>query len=624
MDGAGYAGIEPMKIEELRHRLSERILVTDGAMGSELLQRLPEGSRLDLAAHEHPRDVLDIHLAYIEAGAELIETATFGCSRPRLERERAGDLTETVNSAAVKIARDAREVSGRDVLIAGSIAPLAGVLDLDEPEGRAMIPLAHAEQAAVLAGRGADLLILETFFRVDELAIAVAAVRSVTDLPLIGMMTFAHERPPHPYKEQAEQLDELAELDLLAVGVNCAPGPMGTIEILRQVTQLRVPLAASPNAGTLVRREGRILMPPATPSYLGLFARQAVSLGAAVVGGCCGTGPEHIRAIADAVHNLVPESRANKVTVSVESVPASEPVKPSSSLAAKLERGRFVRLVQLDPPKGTNADALLDAAEELAAHPDVDGVDINSNPLARLRMDPLFLGQLIQQRSGLEAVPHITPRDASLMGLQSQLLGAWRGGIRNLLAITGDPSQLGDYPGVHDVYHVDIFELVRALSRMAEGFDCAGNRIGDPPGFLIGVAANLNADDPAREADRLRRKADNGAHFAMCQVCFDWAPWERFVELFHGDLPLPMLAAVWPLRSVRMALRLHHEVPGILVPDDLIAALDTAGAHAAKVGYQRAVQLLAEAPERAAGAYLIAPFKQPQAVLPLIDDALSL
>jgi homocysteine S-methyltransferase len=610
-----------MKIEELQRRMSERVIVGDGGMGSELLQRLPEGSRLDVAAYEHAQEVLDVHVAYIEAGAELIETATFGSSRPRMARGRVGDLTEKVNAQAVKLAREAREISGRDVLIAGSIAPLAGTLDLDEPEGRAMIPTAHAEQAAILAGRGADLLILETFFRVDEMAIAVAAARSVTDLPLIGMMTFANERPPHPYVEQAAMIDELADLDLVAVGVNCAPGPMGAMEVLRQVRQDKMPLATSPNAGMLLQREGRILMPPATPSYLARFAGQAVGLGAAYVGGCCGTGAEHVRAIAEAVAGLKPKPRS-KTTVAVPaSRPAPEPVRPSSSLASKIERGRFVRLVQLDPPKGTNTEAILEAAAAIGAHPDIDAVDINSNPLARLRMDPLFLGQLIQQRTGVETVPHITPRDASLMGLQSQLLGAWTGGIRNLLAITGDPSQLGDFPGVHDVYHVDIFELVRALSRMAEGFDCAGNRIGDPPGFLVGVAANPAADDPWKEANRLQRKVDNGAHFAMSQVCFDWEPWDRFVEHCGGELPIPMLAAVWPLRSYKMALRLHHEVPGIVVPEDLLADLEAAGADAAKVGYERAVELLQQAPERAAGVYLIAPFKQPQAILPLIDDA---
>jgi homocysteine S-methyltransferase len=612
-----------MKVDDLRRRLADHVVVMDGAMGSELLQRLPVDARIDRAVHDHPQEVLEIHLAYIEAGAELIETSSFGCSRPRLERAGAGDLTENINAGSVKLAREAREISGRDVLIGGSIAPLAGVLDLDEPEGRAMIPLAHAEQAAILAGRGADLLILETFFRVDELGIAVAAVRGVTDLPIIGMMTFAHERPPHPYREQAELLDELAELDLAAVGVNCSPGPMGALEILRHVRQVSVPLAASPNAGTMVRREGRILMPPATPSYLGQFSRQVVELGGAVIGGCCGTGTEHTRAIAEAVRGLVPEPRSATAVATTKTVQKPEPVRPSSSLAAKLERGRFVRLVQLDPPKGTNVDALLEATSAIAAHPDVDGVDINSNPLARLRMDPLFLGQLVQRHAGVEAVPHITPRDASLMGLQSQLLGAWRGGIRNVLAITGDPSQLGDYPGVHDVYHVDIFELVRSLSRLAEGYDCAGNRIGDPPGFLVGVAVNPAADDPQVEADRLRRKVDNGAHFAMSQVCFDWQAWDEFAGLFGGELPIPTLAAVWPLRSLKMAMRLHHEVPGILVPDDLLQAMEAAGGDAVKVGYQRAVELLHEAPRRAAGAYLIAPFKNPQEILPLIDDAQS-
>jgi homocysteine S-methyltransferase len=610
-----------MNPEKLSQRFADHVVVMDGAMGSELLQRLPEDSRMDVAAHEHPQTVLDIHLAYIDAGAELIETATFGSSRPRLDRAKCGDLTEAVNASAVKLAREAREISGRDVLIGGSIAPLAGVLDLDEPEGRAKIPQAHAEQAAILAGRGADLLILETFFRVDEMAAAVAAIRGVTDLPIIGMMTFAHERPPHPYEEQAELLDELAELDLVAVGVNCSPGPMGALEILRHVRQVRVPLAASPNAGTLVRREGRILIPPTTPSYLGQFARQVVGLGAAVVGGCCGTGIEHTRVIAEAVRGLVPERRSAARVAVVESAPKPTPVQPSSTLAAKLEQGKFVRLVQLDPPKGTNVDALLEASSAIAAHSRVDGVDINSNPLARLRMDPLFLGQLVQRRTGLEAVPHITPRDASLMGLQSQLLGAWRGGIRNVLAITGDPSQLGDFPGVHDVFHVDIFELVRSLSRLAEGFDCAGNRIGDPPGFLVGVAVNPAADDPQKEADRLRRKVDNGAHFGMSQVFFDWAAWDAFVELFGGELPIPTLIAVWPLRSSKMALRLHHEVPGILVPEDLLAAMEAAGGDAAEVGFERAVKMLREAPGRASGAYLIAPFKQPQAILPVIDEA---
>jgi homocysteine S-methyltransferase len=365
-------------------------------------------------------------------------------------------------------------------------------------------------------------------------------------------------------------------------------------------------------------------MPPATPAYLARFARLSVELGTSLVGGCCGTGPEHIRAIAEAVQGLKPVRRV-AASVAVGE-PEEAPVRrrrPESTLAAKLSSGEFARIVQLDPPKGTNAEAVLRAADALAAHPAVDAVDINSNPLARLRMDSLSLAAEIQRRTGLETVPHITPRDASLMGLQSQLLGAWLNGVRNVFAVTGDPSQLGDYPGVHDVYHVDIFELVRAISRMAEGFDCAGNRIGDAPSFFTGVAVNPAVDDPEHEADRLKRKIDNGAHFALTQVFFEWSPWERFLEIFGGSLPIPVLVAVWPVRSHKMALRLHHEVPGIDVPDDLLAALEGAGPDASQVGRERALQLFREAPGYADGVYLIAPFKKPENVIPLIDEAMG-
>lgn len=608
----------------IRRRFADRVVVGDGSMGSELVSRLPPGTALEAAAFTHPESVLDIHLGYLQAGAELIETATFNASRPRLERDREADFLETINSKAVKLAREAREIAGVDCLVAGAIGPLAGVIDLDEPSGPPAIAAAHAEQAQILAGRGADLLMLETFFRVDELVLAVKAVREVCDLPLVGLLTFATERPPHQYEEQAALVDELAELDLLALGINCAPGPMGALEILRKTRETVTPLAALPNAGVLSRRDGRFYMPPATPAYLARFARLAAELGVSMVGGCCGTGAEHIRAMAEAVRGIRPERRIDVSVSLAETQPAERPRRePSSSLSAKLASGEFVRVVQLDPPKGTNADAVLRAAELLARHPAVDAVDINSNPLARLRMDSLSLAAEIQRRTGLETVPHVTPRDASLMGLQSQLLGAWLNGVRNLFAVTGDPSQLGDYPGVHDVYHVDIFELVRAVSRMAEGFDCAGNRIGDAPSFFTGVAVSPAVDDLEHEADRLRRKIDNGAGFVMSQVFFEWAPWERFLELFGGRLPIPALVAVWPVQSLKMALRLHHEVPGIDVPQSLLDAMEAAGSGASEVGRERALTLFREAPDRADGVYLIAPFKQPENVIPLIDEAIG-
>lgn len=364
-------------------------------------------------------------------------------------------------------------------------------------------------------------------------------------------------------------------------------------------------------------------MPPATPSYLARFARLAAELGASLVGGCCGTGPDHIAAMAEAVRDLHPVLHAASTARVDDHPPRLRSTGPQSELAAKLADGHFVRLVQLDPPKGTSAEAVLQAADRLAAHPNVDGVDVNSNPLARLRMDAIMLALEIQRRTGLESIAHITPRDSSLMGLQSQLLAAWMGGLRSLFAITGDPSQLGDYPGVHDVYHVNIFELVRSVARMADGVDCAGNPIGDPPDFFLGVAVNPSVDDLQHEVDRFRRKIDAGARWAMTQVFFEWAPWERFLELLGEAPPVPTLVAVWPLRSLKMALRLHHEVPGINVPDDLLTALEAAGPDAARVGRERALEMFRQAPAWANGAYLIAPFKQPEEVVPLIDEGMT-
>ncbi|MCP4899545.1 MAG: bifunctional homocysteine S-methyltransferase/methylenetetrahydrofolate reductase, partial [bacterium] len=348
-------------------RLRTHVVVADGAMGSELLASVEDETQLELAPVMHPKSVLEAHLRYLEAGAEIIETATFGASRLRLERHHAGDLAEKVNSEAVKLAREAREISGSDCLVAGSIGPLAGVVDLDEAEGRLLIPSAHAEQATHLVGRGADLIVLETFFRLDELLLAIRAVRSVTDLPIVAMLTFAAERPPHAYREQAVLLDEVADADVAAIGVNCSPGPMGSLEILRQVQSTNVPLAAMPNAGELLRRDGRILMPPATPSYLARFARNAASLGASIIGGCCGTGPDHIKAMADEVRGVVP-MRHSQTKISVEEVVAPVPQvrAPQSSLAEKLAQSQFVKMVQLDPPKGTNADAVVEATKVLA------------------------------------------------------------------------------------------------------------------------------------------------------------------------------------------------------------------------------------------------------------------
>lgn len=607
----------------LHRRFRDRVVVADGAMGSELLVRLPRGSRLDLAPLEHPEMVLEVHLAYLEAGAEVLETASFGASRPRLERIGAGSEVAALNEAAVKLARQAREVSGADCLVAGAVAPLGGLLATDDPAQRQIVAAAFREQAAVLAGRGADLLVLESFTRREELELALEAVRAEVPLPVVAMMSFTGGGSAADLAERAETIGRLAGRDVLAAGVNCSPGPWGTLEVLERVPGDRQwRLAAMPSAGVLGRRNGRLVAPPATPSYLADFARRAAAAGAVLVGGCCGLGPDHIRAMAQAVRGVRPAGRrATAVAVAAGRREEAETRRPTSGLAETLAAGRFARVVQLDPPRGSNADRLVAAARTLAASGAVDAFDINANPLARLRMDSLWLAAEIQRETGVETIPHITPRDGSVMGIQAQLLGGWRAGLRNLLAITGDPSQAGDYPGVRDVYHVDVAELVRGVRQMAGGIDFAGNRIGQPPAYLVGVAVDPGAEDLDREIERLDRKVQAGAAFAMSQVFFSWEPWLRLLDRCGGSLPVPALVGVWPLSSLNLALRLHHEVPGISVPEDLLAALDRAGPGAARVGFERAARMLAEAPALAAGAYLIAPFRNPEEIAGLVGLA---
>jgi homocysteine S-methyltransferase len=290
----------------------------------------------------------------------------------------------------------------------------------------------------------------------------------------------------------------------------------------------------------------------------------------------------------------------------------------SSGLARKLAGKQFVNVVQLDPPKGSNAELVLQAVERFLEVGGVDAVDLNSNPMARLHMDSLWMAAEVE-RMGMETIPHITPRDASLMGLEANLLGAWRAGIKNVLAVTGDPSQIGDRAGAHDVYQTDGVGLVEILTQLNEGTDWAGNAIGDPPSFTVGVAVNPNAEDLDREVERYLRKIENGAHFAMTQVFFEWSCWERFLDKIGGASPIPVLIAVWPLTSYRLALRLHNEVPGIVVPKAVQDRLEQAGQGARTEGFALAREIYEESKKRKeGGVYVIAPFKNPSAALEVL------
>ena len=517
----------------------------------------------------------------------------------------------------MKLAREARDVSGAPVLVAGSIRPLG---DAESgPRGEGAFGL-FAEQARLLAGRGVDLFMVETFFDVSELVTAVEAVQSVSSLPIVAQLTFDEEGETLAGWSAAAAFAELRDRGVAAIGANCGIGPQAALAALHEMSAVAggTPLTAQPNVGMPSRTAGRLVFPNGTPDYFAEFAAQARSLGARVVGGCCcGTTPAQIAAIRAAVEEAR-EPRLSLVAVERE-IPrgAVEPAE-KTELARRLEAGEWVVSVELDPPKGANLDNLLRVAAVLKDSGLVHAVDVNDNPMARARLSALMAAVTIERTVGIETIPHVTPRDASVMGLQSQLLGAHAEGIRNVLAVTGDPPHVGDYPGARGVYDVDSIGLVSILSRLNEGMDYAGKQIDAPTSFFIGVGVNPSADDLETELERFRRKLDAGARFAMTQALFDVAYLDRFLEALGGSAPIPLLVGVWPLQSFELAFRLHNEVPGITIPDEVQRRLAAAGADAARVGLELARGLVEELRGRTAGIYVIPPFKEPEAALDLL------
>jgi homocysteine S-methyltransferase len=379
------------------------------------------------------------------------------------------------------------------------------------------------------------------------------------------------------------------------------------------------PLAALPNVGLASLAGGRVIYPHATPEYFAEFAAHARRLGARIVGGCCGTTPTEIAAVRAALDSERPPSAP---LVLVERDLASLPIEQhaETGLARALREGDWVTCVELDPPKGANPSSMIAVSRRLKESGLVGFVDINDNPLARARMSALMSAVAIEQAAGLETIPHVTPRDTTIMGLESLLLGAHAAGVRNVLAVTGDPPEVGDYPGSHGVYEVDSIGLASVVSRLNAGEDYNGKAIDGPTSFFLGVAVNPSADDLGVELERFHRKIEEGARFAMTQALFDLAYLDRFLERLGGRSPVPLIVGVFYVRSYELALRLHNEVPGIVVPDPVQERLRQAGARAAEEGLAIARELYGASKERAAGVYVIPPFKQPETALEVLAD----
>ena len=585
-------------------------LVGDGGMGtlvSSAVARLRCPEEANIRA---PESVLSLHLGFIRAGADIIETNTFGANRRKLAEQYLEDDVAAINEAAVKIARDAREVSGADVFVAGSIGPLGGPAKDRET--------VFGEQAQLLEGRGVDLFMIETFYELDELLTAIGAVRAVSSLPIVALLTFDEDSQTLGGVSAEQAAAALAALDVAAIGANHGVGLQAALRAIERMGESGKPLAALPNVGLASLAGERVIFPHATPEYFAEFAAHARELGARIIGGCCGTTPTEIAAI----RNAVDEDRSPRTRLVVREreivVSASEPER-ETLLQRKFRAGEFVVSVEIDPPRGGNAHSMLELARALQESGHVDVVDVNDNPRARARMSGLIASATIERVVGLETIPHLTPRDASIAGLESMLLGAHAEGIRNILSVTGDPPEAGDYPGARGVYEVDSIGLAQIITRMNAGEDFNGREIDAPTSFFLGVAVNPAADDLELELERFERKLEAGAQFAMTQVLFDLSYLESFLERLGGSCPIPLLVGVFYVRSYQLALRLHNEVPGIVVPEHVQERLRDAGADAADTGLAIARELLEASRELAAGVYVIPPFRQPHAALDLFS-----
>jgi methionine synthase I (cobalamin-dependent)/5,10-methylenetetrahydrofolate reductase len=607
-------------LRRVANRFEERLrngppIVADGGMGALLSGAVPRLRCPEEANLRAPESVVALHASFIRAGAELIETNTFGANRRKLAAHFLEEDFERINSTGVRLAREAREVSGADVWIGGSIGPLGDVGRYEPSEYRRQF----AEQAEILEGRGADVLMLETFYDLDELVAAIEAVREVSALPIVALMTFDADGQTLGGVAAEDAAERLGGLGVAAVGANHSAGPAAALNALAAMQRDGLVLAALPNVGLAsLAGQHRVVFPHATPDYFAEFAAQARRLGAGIIGGCCGTTPAQIEAIRSAID----EGRAPTAPLAVrerELADAAETAAEETELARMLREREFVISVQLDPPLGANNAALVEAGRALKESGKAHFVDVNDNPRARARMSGVMASVAIERACGIETIPHLTTRDMSVAGLESLLLGAHAEGVHNVLAVTGDPPEEGDYPGARGVYEVDAIGLTRLVANLNRGEDYHGRGIDAPTSFFCGVAVNPSADDLDLELERFERKLEAGAQFGMTQILFDLAYLDAFLGHFGGRSPIPLLVGVWPMPSLQLAVRIHNEVPGIVVPEPVQERLRAAGTDAAEVGRELARELIEEAREKAAGVYLVAPFRRPLGILDVLD-----
>ena len=615
----------------------DRVVIFDGAMGTMLYQKgVFINQCYDELSVRSPDLVREIHRQYVKSGADVLETNSFGANRLKLAQYGLEGRVGEINRASAEIARQVADEGTRAVLVAGAVGPLGIRLEPYGPTSTDDARTLFRESMEALKAGGAQLFLLETFSDLHEIKEAIRAAREVdAAMPVIAQMTIGADHRT-PYGASAEDVARALDgwgADI--IGLNCSVGPQIILECIERMAPVtRRKLSAQPNAG-MPRDVGGRSMYMASPEYMASYARHLIHAGAKVLGGCCGTTPEHIRAICEGVRPLNPrlgvtreaprpDGTASAASAVRHATPAaaSIPFGERSRFAAKIATNVFVTSVEIVPPRGVDAGRMLADVRKLK-DAGVDAVNVPDGPRAQSRMGALLTSVLIEQQVGIETVTHYACRDRNLLGMLSDLLGASAIGLRNLLIITGDPPKMGPYPDATAVFDIDSIGLTNLVRNLNHGLDPGGNAIGQPTRFAIGVGVNPAAIDVAHEVHRFEWKVDAGAEFAVTQPVFDAAQLERFLAAV-SHVRIPVIAGIWPLVSVRNAEFLANEVPGVSVPDEVLARMRRASErskeHATAEGIAIAREMLVRVRPFVQGVQVSAPFGKVELALEVFAD----
>ncbi len=607
--------------EDFISRLARGPILCDGAMGTLLYAKGIFINRCyDELNLSQPDLIREIHQEYLQAGAEIIETNTFGGNSFRLARHGLADRVRDINLAGARLAREAAKAS--DAYVAGSVGPLGVRI---EPLGKVAFEEAREafrQQIAALVEGGVDLLILETFGYLEELHQAILAARDLSpNIPVIAQVTIDEDGNCLDGSTPETFGEKLMQWPADVVGCNCSVGPVAMLDAIEQLAKIATkPMSAQPNAGMPRNVEGRNIY-LCSPEYMSNYARSFLQAGVKVVGGCCGTTPEHIRAMRSEMRMGTARTGSFQVASPAKAEAQPLPTMPlaeRSRLGARLARGEFITMIEIVPPRGIDVRREIEGARFLKSV-GVDAINLPDSPRASARMSNQALSLLIQQQVGIEAVLHYTCRDRNVLSIQSDLLGAAAVGIRNLICVTGDPPRLGNYPDATAVFDVDSIGLVNIVSNLNRGLDIGANAIGTATAFVIGVGANPGAPNLDEEIRRLEYKVEAGAEYVVTQPVFDVELLEQFIKRTE-HVKIPLLAGIWPLTSARNAEFMKNELR-VAIPDSIMARMErVTNAEAARAeGVAIAREMLAAVKEIAAGVQISAPFGRYSAAVDVLE-----